>query len=308
VLETLYRRTLLGLAGSRPIERFLRERGMRLGVGRFVAGESLDSAIEAARRLESAGMLVILDLLGEYVASEDGAEAMTREIVAGLSELGAATTHPAMSVKPTQLGLDVDFDLALANARRVAQCARSVGAEVCLDMESHEYVDGTLALYRRLHEEGHLHVSTVLQSYLRRSLDDLEELVSMQPPPTLRIVKGAYREPAEVAFQDKAKVDGRFRAMVYRLLDAGGKANVASHDERILGEAAAHIQGSGLGAERYEFQLLYGVKPSLQRSLRDAGHPVRIYVPYGSDWYGYFSRRLAERPANLAFVLRGLFG
>jgi proline dehydrogenase len=213
-----------------------------------------------------------------------------------------------MSVKPTQLGLDVDFDLALANARRVAECARTVGAEVCLDMESHEYVEGTLALYRTLHEEGHLHVSTVLQSYLRRSLDDLEELARLEPRPALRIVKGAYREPAEVAFQDKSKVDGQFRAMVYRLLEAGGKANVATHDERILSETAAFLQGSGLGAERYEFQFLFGVKPGLQRSLREAGHPVRIYVPYGSDWYGYFSRRLAERPANLAFVLRGLVG
>jgi proline dehydrogenase len=281
---------------------------MRLGVGRFVAGETLEDASQAAWALEASGMLVILDLLGEYVASEEGAAAMTREITAGLSTLAHETNSPAMSVKPTQLGLDVDFDLALSNARRVAACARSLGAEVCLDMESHQYVDRTLTLYRTLHEEGNHHVSTVLQSYLRRSPNDLEELLSLDPRPTLRIVKGAYREPSEVAFQEKSKVDGQFRAMVYRLLEAGGKANVATHDERILGEAGAYLQGSGTDRSRYELQLLYGVKPALQRALRDAGHPVRVYVPYGSDWYGYFSRRLAERPANLAFVLRGLFG
>lgn len=281
---------------------------MRLGVARFVAGEALEQAIEAAKRLESSGMLVILDLLGEFVASAAGTEEITQEILDGLSGLSSETASPAMSVKPTQLGLEIDFELALGNARRVAQCARSVGAEVCLDMESHAYVEGTLRLYRALHEEGFENVSTVLQSYLKRSSADLETLLRLDPRPTLRIVKGAYREPAELAFQDKAKVDDRFRQMVYTLLEAGGKANIATHDERILREADAFLKGSGLGQECYEYQLLYGVKPALQRSLRDAGHPVRVYVPYGSDWYGYFSRRLAERPANLGFVVRGLFG
>lgn len=281
---------------------------MRLGVGRFVAGEALEQAIEAAKRLESSGMLVILDLLGEFVASAAGTEATTKEILDGLTGLSAETESPAMSVKPTQLGLEIDFELALDNARRVAQCARAVGAEVCFDMESHAYVDGSLRLYRSLHDEGYRNLSTVLQSYLKRSLDDLDALLRLEPRPTLRIVKGAYREPAELAFQDKAKVDERFRQMVYTVLEAGGKANIATHDERILREAAAFLQGSGLGQDRYEFQLLYGVKPALQRSLREAGHPVRVYVPYGNDWYGYFSRRLAERPANLGFVVRGLFG
>jgi proline dehydrogenase len=308
VLDSIYRRTLLGLAGSPPIERFLRERGMQLGVGRFVAGESPQQAVGVAEELERSGLLVILDLLGEFVDNRDGVEAMTREIVAGLEPMSRSLSSPAMSVKPTQLGLGIDFELALSNARAIAERARSLGAVLCLDMENHPYVDATLRLYSTLHEEGFLNVSTVLQSYLRRSSDDLEELLRLEPRPTLRIVKGAYREPAEVAFQDKAKVDGQFRHMVFRLLEAGGKANIATHDERLLREVAAFLLGAGLSSGSYEFQLLYGVKPALQRRMMESGHPVRVYVPYGRDWYGYFSRRLAERPANLAFVLRGLFG
>lgn len=281
---------------------------MQLGVGRFVAGSSLDEALPKARELEEAGLMVILDLLGEFVEDHAGAQAASEEILAGVKGLAEGVASPAISVKPTQLGLGLGFDTALENARRIASCAQGAGVEVCLDMESHPYVDGTLLLYRTLHGEGYLNVSTVLQSYLRRSEGDLEALLELDPRPTLRIVKGAYREPGEVAFQEKPKVDGQFRKLLYRLLDAGGKANIATHDERILREAEAYLRDSGPGRDRYEYQLLYGVKPALQRKLRDNGHPVRIYVPFGSDWYGYFSRRLAERPANLMFVLRGLIG
>jgi proline dehydrogenase len=308
MFETLYRWTLLGVAGFSPVERFLRRRGMRLGVSRFVAGESLGEALAKTRDLEAGGMRVILDLLGEFVADPGGVEAMVREIESGLSSLAGVSTAPAMSVKPTQLGLGIDFELALSNARRIARCAESVGAEVCLDMENHPFVDGTLSLYRALRQEGFVNVSTVLQSYLRRSEADLESLLRLGAGPTLRIVKGAYREPAEVAFQDKRRVDDQFLRMVRRLVEGGGRANVATHDERLIRELAPRLAGDDSEAVGHEFQFLYGVKPALQRSLLREGHRVRIYVPYGSDWYGYFSRRLAERPANLLFVARGLIG
>lgn len=279
---------------------------MQLGVGRFVAGATLEEALPRARELEASGLQVILDLLGEFVDDPDGARAATEGIVAGLGPLGRELRSPAMSVKPTQLGLGIGFATALENARAIARCAEEAGAHVCLDMENHPYVDGTLKLYRTLHEEGFRNVSTVLQSYLRRSEDDLEALLELDPKPTLRIVKGAYREPAGVAFQEKAKVDSQYRKLLYRLLEAGGTANIATHDERIVRDAEAYLKGSG--SDRYEYQLLYGVKPGLQRALRDRGHPVRVYMPFGHDWYGYFSRRLAERPANLMFVLKGLIG
>ena len=175
-------------------------------------------------------------------------------------------------------------------------------------MENVPYVDGTLDLYRALHNEGHHHVSTVLQSYLYRTLDDLKSLLELDPKPTIRVVKGAYLEGDDVAYQDKSDVDNQLREMIYVGLGGGAKVGIATHDEAIVRESEAYIRGAGLGTERYEFQFLYGVKPTLQQALVERGHVVRIYIPYGEDWYGYFSRRLAERPANLLFVARGLLG
>lgn len=286
----------------------MRRQGWRLGVGRFVAGETLDDALEALHALEAEHLSVILDLLGEFVESAEGAEAMTHEILRTLDVLASKQVQRYMSVKPTQLGLGLSVETALANATRIAERARDAEAQVCLDMENYPYVEGTLELYHHLHAAGHHHVSTVLQSYLKRSPEDLAALLALEPKPTLRVVKGAYRENADVAYPDKRDVDHRFRELTFQALDAGAMVGIATHDESIIHEAEAYLRGARLPLERYEFQLLYGVKPALQKRLVEAGHTVRIYLPYGQDWYGYFSRRLAERPANLLFVLRGLFG
>lgn len=306
--DTLYRRVLLAVADSPPVSSFVKQQGRKLGVSRFVAGERLPEVLGATRTLRRDGLESILDLLGEFVTTEAGAAAMTDEILETLTALENEPGERYMSVKPTQLGLGVTFELGLENARRVAEKARQVGARLCLDMENIPYVDGTLRLFELLQDEGHTHVSTVLQSYLYRTKDDLEALLTASPKPTLRIVKGAYRESDTVAFKDKHRVDQNFRELVYRGLEAGATVGVATHDESIIRETEAFVRGAGLGPERYEFQFLYGVKPALQRSLVSRGHKVRIYIPYGHDWYGYFSRRLAERPANLLFVARGLFG
>ncbi len=306
MLATLYRRGLLSIADSKLVSQFIRQQGWKLGVGRFVAGETLADAITAVSKLEQQGLKGILDLLGEFVSSEAGVTNMIDEILAALKVLAGQSFDKHMSVKPTQLGLGLDFKLALANAQRIAVAAKDAGVQICFDMENSPHVDGTLKLYRALSQEGLDNVSTVLQSYLYRSMDDLTALLKDDPKLTLRITKGAYRESAAGAFQKKADVDANFREMVFAGLDAGAKINVASHDERLITEIEAYLRGAKLEPQHYEFQLLYGVKPSLQKRLQGRGHPVRIYIPYGKDWYGYFSRRLAERPANLAFVLRGL--
>lgn len=308
MIESLYRRGVLGVAGTRAVAGFIKRQGFRLGVGRFVAGEDLEQALAAIRALERQGLYGILDLLGEFIETEAGANAITDEIVATLDRLHREPLDKYMSVKPTQLGLGIGLELALRNARRVARRAQEIGAHICLDMENVPYVDGTLAIYRALHEEGYSNVSTVLQSYLYRSMADLKALIAFNPALTVRIVKGAYREGPEDAYQKKADVDENYRAMVRYGLDHGATVNVASHDEAIIAEVEAYVRERGLGGDRYEFQLLYGVRVSLQRALVQRGHRVRIYVPYGEDWYGYFTRRLAERPANVLFVLRGLFG
>ena len=307
-IDTLYRRAVLSVADAPPITKFIKQRGFNLGVSRFVAGEQLPEVLEAVEALRRDGLESILDLLGEFVDTEAGAAAMTDEILMTLEALKNVPGEGYMSVKPTQLGLGVSFELGLQNALKVAEKAHDVNAQLCLDMENVPYVDGTLKLFSALQDAGHTHVGTVLQSYLYRTMDDLNALLEHSPKPTLRIVKGAYRESESVAFQDKAKVDRNYRDLVYRGLEAGATVGVATHDESILREVEAFVRGAGLGPERYEFQFLYGVKPALQRHLVAKGHKVRIYIPYGHDWYGYFSRRLAERPANLLFVVRGLFG
>jgi proline dehydrogenase len=304
----IYRQGVLAVAGFKPVERAMRRLGFRLGVGRFVAGESLDDALAALQRLEDAGLPGILDLLGEFVDSRQGVNDMINQILFTLDALAKTPLQRYMSVKPTQLGLGLDDALALDNARAVARRAAQAGTSICLDMESHEYVDGTLDLYRTLHAEGHHHVSTVLQAYLHRTEADLEALLTLEPKPVLRLVKGAYLEPASVAWQDKARVDSNLARLVYRALEAGVHTNIATHDEKLIRSSSAFIRENAIPTSQYEYQLLYGVKPRLQAQLAAEGHTVRIYVPYGHDGYGDFSRRLAERPANLAFVVRGLFG
>lgn len=310
MLELTYRRSLLAVANLPPVAGFVKRFGWRLGVGRFVAGEDLDSAVAVLKRLDEQGLASILDLLGEFVASPEGVSAMVQEIETALTRLAGAPQR-AMSVKPTQLGLGLRegaIDTALKNARRLARRAQEAGARLCFDMENHPYVDGTLTIYRTLHAEGFDNVSTVLQSYLKRSLQDLDDLLALTPKPVLRLVKGAYLEPEQLVYRDMAQVDSLLREMIYRGLEAGAHIDIATHDETLIRETEAFVRGAKIPPEQYEFQLLYGVKPKLQQALRQRGHTVRIYVPYGKDWYGYYSRRLAERPANLAFVLRGLFG
>ncbi len=307
MLTTLYRNTLLTIADAAPVGAFFRRYGWRLGVGRFVAGERLDDALGVLEALQAEGRSGILDLLGEYVRSQEAACAATRDIERALEQLGHRQVERYFSVKPTQLGLAVDFELALSNARTIASKAREVAARLCLDMENAPYVDGTLRLFRALHNEGFRNIATVLQSYLKRTPHDLAALLEL-PDLELRIVKGAYKEPADIAYQEKYRVDDAYRELVFTGLEHGAKIDVATHDEALIREVAAFVRGARLGPDAYEFQLLFGVKPLLQQRLASAGHRVRIYVPYGRDWYGYFSRRLAERPANLAFVIRGLFG
>jgi len=303
-----YRRAVLAVADSAAVRGFVTRAGWRLGVGRFVAGETLDGALPKLQALVGSGKRIVLDVLGEFVGDGAAARQAAGRIGSTMEAVAAAGLEPYFSAKPTQLGLGVDPELAFELAAGLATLAGSAGGHLCLDMESSGYVDATLGLFERLHGVSGGRVSTVLQSYLYRTAEDLGRLLALDPVPGLRIVKGAYNEPREVAYQNKADVDKAYRELVYRALDGGGKVNVATHDERLLSEVGAFARSGGLGPERYEFQLLFGVKPLLQDRLVADGHGVRVYVPFGEDWYGYFSRRLAERPANLAFVLRGLTG
>ena len=272
MLDKLYRQTVLAVADNSTVKSVAHKQGWKLGVGRFVAGETLEEALPALRDISAKGMHPILDLLGEFIDTEAGALQMTEEILDTLERLEQTSFDRYMSVKPSQLGLGVSFELGLKNATRVLEKARGSDAHICLDMENYALLEPTLELYRTLHMQGYRNVSTVLQSYLRRSLDDLNDLLRLEPKPTLRIVKGAYKESPEVAFQDKADVDAQYRKMVHAGLDGGAHVNVATHDESIIDDVKTYLQKSDLGAAAYEFQLLFGVKQNLQARLTREGH------------------------------------
>ena len=307
----LYRRAVLGVAGQAAVARFARRHGWRLGARRFVAGQDPSEALPVLGELNASGRGVIVDVLGEYVADAAAAEAMAAAVGDTIATLAHAGIPPVVSVKPTQVGLAIDVELAAARTLSLALQAEAAGGKLALDMEDARYVDATLALLERTWQGGARRASSVLQAYLLRTPTDLEAMLAAAPDPTrleLRLVKGAYVERPELVLSDTSAIRRAFRDLTERALLAGAQVNVATHDERLIAETAAFARGAGLSRDKLEYQLLYGIKPRLQRALVEAGHSVRIYVPVGRDWYGYFSRRLAERPANLGLVLRGLFG
>ncbi len=272
---------------------------------RFVAGDTLQEAIEAARALNASGLSVSLDFLGESVSTREEAEEAADMAVRTLEAIAAEGIDGNISIKPTQLGLDLDEAFCRANVERVLTRARELGdgeAEIFvrLDMESSDYTERTVALVEELHAAGFRNVGTVLQSYLRRTPEDLERLMALGT--RVRLVKGAYQEPDEVAFPDKADTDRMFVEEMHRLLQEGHYPAIATHDEAIIRDARHHAWDHGVDKDAFEFQMLYGVRRDLQTRLREEGYRVRVYVPFGDSWYPYLMRRLAERPSNIMFM------
>lgn len=298
---------LLAMAGSEGWRRMLTGRAVtRRVVSRFIPGESLDDAIGAARVINADGMTATLNPLGENVRTEAEAEAATTTYVQIVERIASEGLESGVSVKLTMLGLDLGEPVARANLRRVLEAAAPHGIFVRVDMEASAYVDRTLGIVADLRVEfGGL--GAVIQSYLRRSPADVDGLICQGTP--IRLVKGAYAEPERVAYPDKAEVDRAFVALLDRLALPDARdvpVAVASHDPAMLQHARELIERHDL--HRWEFQMLYGIGVRWQRDLAAAGLPVRIYISYGPAWYPWFMRRLAERPANLAFFLRHLFG
>jgi proline dehydrogenase len=294
----LARSTLLKNAASRY--------GMRKPTSfarRFIAGEHVDEAIEAARAVEARGFLQTLDYLGESVRTLQAADAATAEYLEVAARVAAAGIGRNLSLKLTQLGLDVDRASAIDNLRKILE--RAEGFFVRIDMESSAYTADTLDIFETLWRYGYQQIGVVLQADLRRSEEDLRRVVALGA--RVRLVKGAYKEPASIAYTRKSDVDAAFRRMVERLLSEGTYPAVATHDPDLIDYARQYAAAHGIGAERFEFQMLYGIRRDLQMSLVKEGYRVRVYVPFGKQWYPNFMRRLGERPANVAFVLKGIF-
>jgi proline dehydrogenase len=272
---------------------------------RFIAGESAAEAIEVARSLEARGFLVSLDLLGESVLTMIEADTATKAYLAVIEQAVAANVGRNISLKLTQLGLDVDRATAVDNLRRILDVAGRHDFFVRIDMENTPYTDLTLDIFETIWNLGQRNVGVVLQSALRRSEEDLRRVSRLGA--RIRLVKGAYKEPRQLAYQSKADVDAAFLQLMRELLRDGVYPAIATHDPAMIDATTARAAELGLERDRFEFQMLYGVRRDLQAELLAEGYRVRVYIPFGSDWFPYFMRRLGERPGNIAFVLRSLY-
>ena len=298
------RKAILASSGNVRVRGLAAKHGLRLGASRFVAGEDLDACVAVLRRLNEQGFYANTTLLGEDVLEEAETRAVVEEYETILTRLHDEELKANVALKLTHLGLDIDEELALENARRVVERADELDNFIRIDMEYSALVDPTLRTFRRLREAGLDNVGTVLQSYLYRTPDDLESLLPLAP--NLRFVKGAYLEPESVAYPKKADVDAAYLRLIERSLTGGGYTAIATHDERMIEHALAFAEREGIRRDRFELQMLYGVRPQLQLDLVARGYRVLVATPFGPEWFPFFTRRLAERPANLTFVVRNL--
>jgi proline dehydrogenase len=297
------RQGLLWLSERQGVFNFVRRNGLaRRFASRFVAGESVEQGVAAARELSRRGITASLDLLGESVTVEDEATAARDQYLRMLDRMAESGTEVNVSVKLTQMGLDISETLCESNMNAILEKAAALHGFVRLDMEGSDYTQRTLDFFRRrLFDRFGAHCGVVIQSMLRRSEQDIEDLIGMQA--RVRLCKGAYLEPPAVAFPEKADVDRNYVRLMERLLLAGNYPGLATHDEAIIAHARDFVRRHEIPTDRFEFQMLYGVRRDLQERLRAAGYRLRVYIPFGTQWYPYLMRRLAERPANIAFFL-----
>jgi proline dehydrogenase len=302
--ERALRALFLGLSHRRSLGRLaVRVPITRPMVGRFVAGQTLPEVLGALERLRDAGFMTTVDVLGESVSSAEAcglAAGRYEETLAALAQRGLQRN---VSLKLTQMGLDISEDVCRETVTRVMRAAAAVGAFVRIDMEDHKKTDRTLALWRELRSINP-ETGVVIQAALRRSAADVDALIA--DGARVRLCKGAYNEPASVALREREEVDAAFESLARRLMRGATYPALATHDGRLIGRLLRFAEGEGIAPDRYEFQMLYGVRRDLQAELLRRGQRVRVYVPYGTEWYPYFMRRLAEKPANVTFLLRSL--
>ena len=300
----MMRRFFLFLSERKGIRRWMEtSRVWRNFTRRFVAGDTLEDGLRVVASLEKQKIFATLDHLGEKGATLDAAAASRDSYLEALSGIAARRLPATVSIKLTQFGLELSEEACLENVRQLAARAKAMGSGVEIDMESSAYAEPTLRITAKVAEEFGC-VRSVIQAYLYRSAGDIERLNRLSIP--VRLVKGAYEEAPQIAFAQKTQVDRNYVTLMKTLLERGTDPAIATHDEQILGEAFRYARELKLAPEKFEFQMLYGIRRDLQRRVVDLGYRLRLYVPYGTEWYPYFMRRLAERPANVFFLLRNL--
>jgi proline dehydrogenase len=296
------------LAQVRSLQRLASRYGMAPGGGfarRFIAGESIEEAVAAVQGVAAQGLLLTLDYLGESVRTTEEASAATRDYLRILNTIVESGIERNVSLKLTQLGLDVDRATCVDNLRRILEPATEHGFFVRIDMENSPYTDVTLQVFETLWQQGYRNVGVVLQSYLMRTEADVRRVNAVGA--RIRLVKGAYKEPKTVAYQNKSDVDAAYIRLMQLMLDETNYPAIATHDPVMIDATKSYAAKKGYAKNRFEFQMLYGIRRDLQTSLAAEGYPMRVYVPFGSQWFPYFMRRLGERPANVGFVLKSMF-
>ncbi|AEJ38555.1 Proline dehydrogenase [Sulfobacillus acidophilus TPY] len=300
----MFREVVIGLGNNPLVENVVKRYGMQMGASRFVAGRTLPDAVRVIQDINRQGVMVTLDHLGESVKNRTEAVQAKESYLAMLDVIKQKELNANVSLKLTMMGLALDEDLARRHLAEIVQKAAETDNFVRIDMEDSPYTEVTLRLYEEMWDAYAPHVGVVLQAYLYRTLDDLKRLST--PPRNFRIVKGAYMEPVAVAFPNKADVDENYYRLVTTSLELGNYTAIATHDEALIGRILQFIHNAAIPRDQFEFQMLYGVKFSVLKSLAREGYRTRVYVPYGEDWYAYYVRRIAERPANLLFFMRAL--
>ena len=302
-MEQIMRNFFLFLSKNRPLTKVAKKYGLRFGAARFVAGESIDLAVEAIKGLNNQGLSVTIDYLGEFVDNEAEANEMADQCVEAVKAIGREKIDSQLSLKMTSMGLDLSEEIVMRNMRRILDVAQENGVFVTIDMEDYSRCGKTIDIFKRLKSE-YDNVGTVIQAYLFRTEKDMEVLNEYSP--NLRLVKGAYKESPLVAFPEKKDVDENFKKIIKMHLLNGNYTAVATHDDAMIEYTKKIVDEYNIPNDQFEFQMLYGIRVERQLELVKEGYKMRVYVPYGTDWYGYFMRRLAERPANVAFVLKGV--
>ena len=298
------RNFFLFLSKNQTLTNMAKEHGLKFGAKRFVAGTTIEQAAKEIKRLNQSGLAVTVDYLGEFVHDEREAFKSAEESIHAIETIARLELDAELSVKMTSLGLDISRELVMNQMRSILDAGEKHGIMVTIDMEDYARCEETLDIFRILRQE-YKQVSTVLQAYLYRTLTDLQELNDLDP--YLRLVKGAYKESSEVAFPEKKDVDENYRSLIKLNLLYGNYTAIATHDDAIIQYVKDLEKEHGIDRSQFEFQMLYGIRNEYQKQLAKEGYRVRIYVPYGKDWYGYNMRRIAERPANAWFVMRSLF-
>ncbi|MCA1033867.1 proline dehydrogenase [Bacillus infantis] len=302
-MEQVMRDFFLFLSKNKSLTKLAKKYGLRFGASRFVAGEMISQAVNVIKDLNSKGLVVTIDYLGEFVDNEAEAREMADNSILAIEAIGREGINSQLSLKMTSMGLDISDDVVMGNMRRILEAAKKNGVFVTIDMEDYSRCQKTLDIFKQLKSE-YDNIGTVIQAYLYRTEGDMDDL--NQYSPNLRLVKGAYKESPEVAFPEKKDVDENFKKIIKMHLLNGNYTAVATHDDAIIDFTKQLVRDHNIPNSQFEFQMLYGIRNERQLELANEGYKMRVYVPYGTDWYGYFMRRLAERPANVAFVLKGM--